>query len=218
MKQMTLNLVQVVLKTRVRNKIVTFTTIDSKSRPSCGTIISKYRSIMKLCSMYFYLAVTAILGVALVVWETRAYEAMQDNPNVFVPSVHIYSFMQWVRHWSYILGTWCARYVNPMYYLRQLWPHLRLYFQAIQRLILSVMPPVFPGYSFVQGFFSNPFYGITTIVGFIAILVWWSHKLQQSKQLDKRQNLIIGIRIFTFFLVYFSCFLIPITFPSNLKK
>lgn len=103
-------------------------------------------------------------------WSPTFYECLYTDERL--PSKYLGEIMAMFRGWSYHVGRWLSRYFNPLYYIRKLWPHLKLYFDSATRLLKSLVPPVMPGWDFLRGFFSNPLYGLTTALGGFAFLMW----------------------------------------------
>lgn len=116
----------------------------------------------------YYCSVPIVAFVGLTIWETKVYQQRQFGLEVKLPSEKIWKFMEWTRDCSYITGRIIAHFVNPLFYIAKLWPHIQLYFHSAQRLITSISPPEFPGGSFMAGFCSNPLYGMTTL-GFMLL-------------------------------------------------
>ena len=121
-----------------------------------------------------YVGLVCFLGFGvLVAWETRVFRRRQEeDTDERLPSEYIGEIMAMFRRWSYHVGRWLSCYFNPLYYIRKLWPHLKLYFDSATRLLKSLVPPVMPGWDFLRGFFSNPLYGYTTALGGVAFLMW----------------------------------------------
>lgn len=157
---------------------------------------------------YCLLPLVGFLG--LTIWETKVFQQREAGFEVELPSEKIWKFMEWAREWSYVLGRIIARYVNPLYYVRQFWPHIKLYFLSAQRLIVSMLPPVFPGWSFVKGFFSNALYGITTVLILLGIVGWWlKDKIIVPDQVTSEQrNMIYTTLAWLMFVVMMFAFVL----------
>ena len=107
------------------------------------------------------------LNGGLVAWEVYA-----TTHGIKQPSVWLEETLGVLRLFSEQLGVWCARLMNPFYYLDELAPYIRPYLDAQARLLWSCRPVTIPGWFFIRGFISE-YYGGMIVIFTPLIFMYW---------------------------------------------